>query len=70
MERKNSYPNENILLFQQIQYRCSNPDPDVKFDIPNNCEGKGLGLLEDYTDIAILALGPARTFIRLSMVKF
>jgi len=51
-KEKNSYPNENILLFQQIQYRCSNPDPDVKFDIPNNCEGKGLGLLEDYTDIA------------------
>ena len=39
-------------MFQQIQYRCSNPDPDVKFDPPNNCEGKGLGLLEDYTDIA------------------
>ncbi|MCU4629988.1 multicopper oxidase domain-containing protein [Acinetobacter variabilis] len=51
-KEKNSYPNEKILLFQQIQYRCSNPDPDVKFDIPNNCEGKGLGLLEDYTDIA------------------
>ena len=23
---KNSYSNENILLFQQIQYRCTNPD--------------------------------------------
>ncbi|EAO7614001.1 hypothetical protein CV111_25620, partial [Salmonella enterica] len=51
-KEKNSYPNENILLFQQIQYRCSNPDPNVTFAVPNNCEGLGIGMLENYNDLA------------------
>ena len=51
-KEKNSFPNENILLFQQIQYRCSNPDPDVEFSAPNNCDSVGVGMLEDYTGLA------------------
>ena len=42
---KNSYPNENILLFQQIQYNCTNPDSsstDAK-----NC----IGTLENYDNL-------------------
>ncbi len=52
-KEKNSYPNENILLFQQIQYRCSNPDPNVTFAVPNNCKGVGIGMLENYNDLSI-----------------
>lgn len=54
-KEKNSYPNENILLFQQIQYRCSNPDPNITFAVPNNCEGVGIGMLENYNDLAAFA---------------
>src|SRR5690606_38893641 len=42
---KNSDQNENILLFQQIQYQCTNPDSSSKD--PKNC----VGLLEDYSGL-------------------
>ncbi|ATO19659.1 hypothetical protein BS636_08335 [Acinetobacter sp. LoGeW2-3] len=46
---KNSYPNENILVFQQIQYDCT----DAKGDSlnTNNCKGIGVGTMEDYVGL-------------------
>ena len=41
---KNSNSNEKILLFQQIQYNCTNPDSSNTD--PKNC----VGVLEDYVD--------------------
>ncbi len=42
---KNSYSNENILLFQQIQYRCTHPAGTTNL---NNCDAGEVGMLEDY----------------------
>ena len=42
---RNSDQNENILLFQQIQYNCTNPDSSSKD--AKNC----VGLLEDYSGL-------------------
>ena len=42
---KNSYSNENILLFQQIQYRCTHPAGTTNI---NNCDAGEVGMLEDY----------------------
>ncbi|MEE1124305.1 MAG: multicopper oxidase family protein, partial [Acinetobacter pseudolwoffii] len=42
---KNSYSNENILLFQQIQYRCTHPAGTTNI---NNCDAGEVGMLENY----------------------
>lgn len=42
---KNSYSNENILLFQQIQYRCTHPAGTTNL---NNCDAGEVGTLENY----------------------
>ena len=47
-QKGQNYPNENILLFQQMQYSCTNPSTSAVNASQNGC----VGVLEDYSELA------------------